>query len=672
MSMRSLRAHGKVKDMLYKLTRILFCLALLALGASATLAVEDAPPAWLQQAAAASVPTYKKDVPAVVLHKEESVTVSPDGLVTTVTTYAVRILSREGRGEAVASCSYMTDAGKVRDLRAWLIRPSGQVKRYGKDEVADLALATNDVYNEVRVKAISAGDEADVGSVFGYQSISEERSVFTQFDWNFQDNLPTLVSRYMLTLPAGWRAASVTFNHAKLEPSVNASTYTWELRDLPFIVAEPESPKITNLAPRLAVSYFPAPGTPNILGKTFDNWGDVARWMSELEDPQATIDDPLASKARALTADSKTELQRIQAIGRYVQNIQYIAIQTGLGRGGGYRPHVATEVFAKSYGDCKDKANLMRAMLKAVKIDSYLVSIFSGDPTYVREEWPSPQQFNHCIIAVKVSDETQAPTVVQHPTLGRLLIFDATDENTPVGDLPDHEQGSLALVDVKEGGVLLRMPVTPPEVNQLDRRTDVQLDADGSITASVREKSLGQSAARWRRLFRGLSRPDFVKSIESWVTQGATGAKVAKVETVDGTEGQFALDVNFTVANYGQLMQSRLLVFKPTIVSRRESLFLTDASRIHPVVLKPYSYIETVRIKLPEGFEVDEMPDALKLDTAFGNYNASYEVKDGQLVFTRKLVTRASTIPAEQYASVRTFFERIRAVEQSPVVLAKK
>ncbi len=47
-----------------------------------------------------------------------------------------------------------------------------------------------------------------------------------------------------------------------------------------------------------------------------------------------------------------------------MQNIQYISIQTGLGRGGGYRPHASNEVFAKSYGDCKDKANLMRAMLK--------------------------------------------------------------------------------------------------------------------------------------------------------------------------------------------------------------------------------------------------------------------------------------------------------------------
>ena len=85
----------------------------------------------------------------------------------------------------------------------------------------------------------------------------------------------------------------------------------------------------------------------------------------------------------------------------------------------------------------------MRAMLKVLDITSFPVGIYSGDPDYVREEWASPQQFNHCIIAIKVSDETQVATVISHPTLGRLLIFDATDDDTPVGDLPDHEQGSL-------------------------------------------------------------------------------------------------------------------------------------------------------------------------------------------------------------------------------------
>jgi hypothetical protein len=235
------------------------------------------------------------------------------------------------------------------------------------------------------------------------------------------------------------------------------------------------------------------------------------------------------------------------------------------------------------------------------------------------------------------------------------------------------EQGSFALIAAGDAGLLLRMPTTPPEANRLERSAEVTLTPEGAITASLHERSIGQSAVDERRLFRRLSRPDYNQMIEAWITRGATGAKLSKVEPSDSsTEGRFALDVDFTVGGYAQLMQERLLVFKPAIVSRRESLFLTKSSRTHPVILDSHAYTETVNIKLPNGFDVDELPDALKLDTPFGSYASTYEVKDRQLVFTRTFTQRAGTIPAAQYATVRNFFERIRAAEQSPVVLAKK
>src|SRR4030095_15288825 len=109
------------------------------------------------------------------------------------------------------------------------------------------------------------------------------------------------------------------------------------------------SPSSDNLAPRIAITYSPATATPSS-AKTFSSWADVSRWYTELSDPQVTLDDAIAGKARELTANSKTELEKIRAIARYVQGLQYISIQIGMGR---FRPHTATEVFAKSYGDCK-------------------------------------------------------------------------------------------------------------------------------------------------------------------------------------------------------------------------------------------------------------------------------------------------------------------------------
>jgi hypothetical protein len=650
---------------------MLGCVALLWLSGPA-LAANDAPD-WLRQASLAKTPVYGKDVPAVVLLNERTITVGEDGKVTTFERYAVRILSLDGRGAARGSASYTTDTGKVKDMRGWLIRPSEEVKKYGKEQVLDIAIAPNDVFYDVRVKALDASDDAEVGAVFAYEYTSEDRSVFTQFDWDFQRRLPTLASRFTMNLPAGWRAEGVTFNHPKIEPGISGSSYSWELRDLKHIEEEPASPPVTNLAPRLAVSFFPASGAKAGIGKSFDNWSDVSRWLFDLSDSQAVTNEAMNAKVRELTANAKTEFEKIQAIGRFAQNVNYVSIQTGIGRGGGYRPHSAIDVFNKSYGDCKDKANLMRALLKAAGIQAYLVSIYSGDPTYVREEWPSPQQFNHCIIAVKVSDETQAPTIIAHPKLGRLLIFDPTDSHTPVGDLPDHEQNSLALIVAADAGMLLRMPGTPPEANKLERQIDAVLSAEGSLTAKLTEHTTGQSAVDERRLFRDLSKPDYLKRIERWITHSVSGSSVAKVEPTDNnSEGKFDLNVEFTAGRYAQVMQGRLLVFKPAIIERLESLVLSDKARRHPVVLNSYAFTETAQVKLPEGFVADEIPEATNMSAAFGAYSAKYEVKDGRLFFTRSLVIRNATIPVAEYDKVKRFFSLIYAAEQAPVVLAKK
>lgn len=650
---------------------VIIALLVFAVPEKAAVAGDEAP-AWVQQAAALKVQSYDKDVTAVVLVNERITTIDSDGRITETFNYAVRVLQREGREYAIGHVAYLPDSGKVKELKAWLVRPGAETKRYGKDETVDIAGALNDVYNEFRVRSISATNDADVGSVFAYSYTREERSVFSQDDWSFQDELPAVSSRYTLMLPAGWRAEAVTFNHPNVEPRVNGTSYTWELSNLAAIPDEPLSPKITNIAPRLAVSYYPPANTqPNI--KTFANWTDVATWMAELEDPQVQVDDALARKAYELTALAKTEYDKIRAIATYVQNIQYISIQTGIGRGGGYRPHSSTEVFAKSYGDCKDKANLMRAMLKVVGIDAIPVSIYSGDPTYVRADWPSPQQFNHCIIAVKVGDQTQASTIIVHPKLGRLLIFDPTDSETPIGDLPYHMQGSLALLDSKLSTELVTMPSTPPEMNQLERVATLQLQADGAIAGQIQENAKGQTAARFRTEFKQLSKPDYHGMIERWLTAGATSARADKIEPSDNAgDGKFTLNVEFSAKAYGQLMQDRLLVFKPAVVSRRESLTLTAAQRKHPVVLRANAYSETVKVQLPAGFAVDEVPDAVKLETAFGSYWTSYEVVNGALVFKRQLSLKATTVPAAQYDVVRKFYESIRAAENAPVVLARK
>ena len=169
-----------------------------------------------------------------------------------------------------------------------------------------------------------------------------------------------------------------------------------------------------------------------------------------------------------------------------------------------------------------------------------------------------------------------------------------------------------------------------------------------------------------------MSKPEYTGMIERWLTAGATSARLNKMEPTDhGADGRFSLNVDFSAAMYGQLMQGRLMVFKPAIVSRREGLSLTAPTRKYPVVLRAVAYSETVSVKLPAGFAVDEVPDAVKIQTPFGSYVTSYEVKGNELIFKRQLSQQATTIAPADYEVVRKFYESIRAAENAPVVLAK-
>lgn len=398
----------------------------------------------------------------------------------------------------------------------------------------------------------------------------------------------------------------------------------------------------------------------------------LAAWNAALADPQADANDALTAKVKELTAAASNDYQRIQAISRYVQNIKYVAIEINLARGGGYQPHLATDVFAKQYGDCKDKANLMRAMLKAAGIRSYLVSVYSGDRYHVNPQWPSPYQFNHEIIAVQVDNSVTTPVAFLHPALGRLLFFDPTDTGTPLGDLPDDEQGSYALVIAGPQGDIVQLPSAPPESNRSDITIAGTLSDRGTLDVNFEDRATGQSAAELRRIYAAYQRADFQKQLEGWLSESARQLNLTQWDINDAFQSErLSLKMAFQSPNYAQLMQGRMLVFRPGIVERWNGIRIQTDARTTPVTLDSECYHKQVRVKLPVGFTVDELPDAANLSAAFGKFTSTYKVENGELLFIEQLDVSAATIPAARYGEVKDFFEHVAGAEQAPLVLIK-
>ena len=345
-------------------------------------------PQWVRDAAAQKPPAYPPKVTMVVLLDDEQLTVEPDGRRTVRERGAIRFL-QDRHNEASAYRTYDRKADRIRDFQAWLVTSDGSATAYGKNDIVDQVVDASNTYDDLRARRVDCTN-APRDSVFAWEIVKEEKSVFTQDEFAFQGASPVLVSRYTLTLPTGWEVKDVLVNHAPLKPAVSGSTYVWELRDLPWIEGESHRPRTSALAPRLLLSWIPGAGADPSL-HTVRTWTELSTWFTPNADAAAAVTPEIQAKADELTRGKSTEAEKIGALGRFAQQVNYVSIETNISKASGYIPRPAAKTLTRNYGDCKDKATLMRALLGAIGIGSHLVSISATDRRYVREEWPSPQ-----------------------------------------------------------------------------------------------------------------------------------------------------------------------------------------------------------------------------------------------------------------------------------------
>ena len=642
----------------------------LALFLASALMAEDVPD-WVREVAAQQSPGYPSKVGTVTLLQDVTLTIGKDGRQTTHERGVEKILQR-GAGIPGAYCFYDPRSGKVHEFKAWLVPASGKPTVFGKNAVLDQDLSNKYEYDEERVKVIEPGGNLAPGSVFAWEIVDEEKTVFTGDEHSFQGADPVLLSRYTLSLPAGWVASGTVFNHEPVQPQVIGTTYTWELRNLPWIEPEEHSPEFHSLAPRLGVNYYPE-DTVRLGLMPVRKWRDVSVWQASLMDPAAAVTDAIRAKAIELTRGAVTELDKIRAIGAFVQKTSYVVVEINLARGGGYAPHSAGQVLERNYGDCKDKATLMRALLKAAGIDSYPVGIYQGDRQFVRPEWPSPAQFNHAIIAIRVSPETKLPTVMEYPVLGRLLIFDPTDPVTPVGNLPEQEQGSYALVVAGSDGDLVTMPLLPADQNRIESSADAQLKPDGSLSARIERRYYGQQGSAVRYLTTFEDRDELKRQFEEGLSYRLGGLSLDRIVPSDHLgDDQLQLNMDVTVKQFGQMLQGRVLMVSPGTLGRRSEYTFPAKLRTEPVRLNAEAFRDSVTIEAPPNFKVDELPDPVQLTSAYGSYKATWKVEGNEILFEQSLEVKNTIAPAADYAKIRQFFEHVDEAQNSAVVLVKQ
>jgi len=630
----------------------------------------DTAPDWLRTAAQEKLPAYEHDPVAVVLLDEQQVTVKDNGEIETRHRYAYKFLRPEARERYGYAVVPFDDQTKVSFFGAWTIMPNGSQIEVKEKEAGETSLASFEIYSDQRIKYIRF-PEANVGSVVGYEYVQRHRPFVFEDHWRFQDEIPTRRARFSLQIPPGWEFSNYWANFPKQQPQSSANNlYVWEVENIPGIEPEPDMPPFVAIESRMEIKYFPR--DPNLRAKTTGSWNDIGVWYANLTNASRVASPEIKQKVADLTAGMSDPLQKMQVLATYVQQqIRYVAIEVGIG---GFQPHPAADVFKHQYGDCKDKATLLSTMLKRIGIDSYYVMIDS-ERGVINPEFPSLRG-DHMIMAISLPASVPSDRlygIVNDPQLGRLLIFDPTDEYVPLGYLPDQLQQSYGLLMTADSGKMILLPLLPASTNRLLRTGTLTLSSTGNLGGSVDEVRWGGPAVDSRVQFLRSSPADRSKVIEKFMATSLSNFKLtgASIGNLEKYNENFSLQYKFVVDGYAK-SAGDLLIIRPRVVGEKGSSILAGKERKYPIEFQGTSLQSDVfDIALPSGYVVDELPQPVDAHCEYATYKSSMEVKDNVLHYKRIYQINGISVPTDKLPEVRDFFHQVAVAEKSSAVLRR-
>jgi len=593
---------------------------------------------------------------ALILLSDETIELTDDGRLESTVHGVIKILNDRGK-EAFGEVSLTYDATyeKLDVLFARTIRPDGTVVSVGDKNIRDVSLYLNfPLYSNARVRILSMPEVAP-GSVIEYafrltRAQLADRKNFHTVYW-LQASEPILLQRCVISVPEGRSLRTKIVNGAyntfgydlapRVEEEAGRRKYYMEFRDVPQIIPEAEMPP-------------PSQVNPYILFSTYPDWEEIYRWWRGLYLDKLAANAAIKEKVAALTKGMKTPQEKVRAIYNFcAEEIRYVAVAYG---DAGYEPHQAAEIFANKYGDCKDQAVLLIAMLKEAGIEAYPVLISTWDSITTETDMPA-LLFNHAIAAL--------------PLDGALVFMDPTGSVVSFGDLPIMDQGRSTLVFYPDRHRFVTTPVFEPAFNGTTSRMVIRVHPDESIDAerSVDTKGSYRQAQRYWLKY---TMPILIEEGLRQRVRGFADQAELKEYQISGVE-----DLNAPVSLSYAFFAPRFFVEAgPIRILNRFDSWDTSgvfkATRRYPIARPGLEeHIDRIEVALPDHLAVKYVPPNTDVTTPWFDFSQRYETQGRGLCVTSVRRAKVREIPVADYPAYKQNVEAIASSVNQHVILER-
>jgi transglutaminase-like putative cysteine protease len=434
--------------------------------------------------------------------------------------------------------------------------------------------------------------------------------------------------------------------------------YTWEINKTPEFKYETQIGSYRYILPHIVpiISSYNSKDGEVYLAR---NEGDLYQWYHGLTKDvnQDLPKDELQKLVTQLTEGKNNDFEKVKAIYYWVQqNIKYIAFEYALG---GFVPREANDVFVKKYGDCKDNSSILDVMLKLAGIEGNLTWIGTRSIPYTYHEMPTPLIDNHMILTYTDGDNT--------------YYLDATGRYVSINYPTSFIQGKEALVGNRDGTFeVKKVPVIPANQNTLVDHTNLFLEntilkGDTSVEIS------GYPKINMFRSLENISETDeLLEYYNKRFTKGSNKFLIGEFTETNkfDYDHNFKLNFDFQLADYikdiGNEVYVNLNLNKPV------SQFRTDDDRKYRKEFdnqKSYKYVNVFEI--PEGYQIDYMPESFNIDNQFVSASINYEIEDGRIKYEHHLESWFISLSKEEQLKVNALVKKIEKQYKEIIVLKK-
>jgi hypothetical protein len=308
-------------------------------------------------------------------------------------------------------------------------------------------------------------------------------------------------------------------------------------------------------------------------------------------------------------------------------------------------------------------------------VQSYYV-VINTERGAITPATPATRWFDHVILAIHLPDDLNDPSlhmIISHPKLGRLLIFDPTDEFTPFGHLRGELQENYALLVTPDGGELIRLPQLPGAMNGVVRTAKLTLASSGVLSGDFTEQRNGDYGTQQRASLKSVTKDaDRVKFLETLISHSLSTFQLTKASfsNLNQVDQPFGYQYSLVAQNYAKTAGNLLLV-RPRVLGTNVSDFLEKKEpRMYPVEFEgPAKNTDTIEIALPAGYEVDDLPPAVNADYSFASYHSKTEVNGNTLKYTRTFEVKELSVPLSKVEELKKLYRIIAGDERNTAVL---